>query len=315
MKLPTWNRYGAEAPTTEGVHALINPADGRRGGVTDAEYHGWSLPSSSFLKNAGAHRSPAHMRAWLEADPTEPTKEMRMGTLTHGLAFEPGYTAAVLPDGIDLRTKAGKAAKAEATEKAEAEGLLICKQAEWDAARRMMDSINAHPEAGEILGIGNAEASHEVAITHGGTKSKTDAVVPLGGRVAVADLKTCESAAPRDFQRAAINAGTHIQMAHQLAHVSRASARWADTGEPTGILPDGMANFCTAYVVAVENTHPHSVVVYRLDDWAIDAAMHIRDERIKAYQHAVATSAWHGYPSGVVDIDIPQWALPDCMKG
>jgi exodeoxyribonuclease VIII len=92
--------------------------------------------------------------------PLEPTPTMAFGSAAHVATLEPQAFAdryAKIPDGIDRRTKAGKAAYAAYLE--EAGGRDVLTTADWARALAVGGSVRSHPVAGPYLQNGRAEVT------------------------------------------------------------------------------------------------------------------------------------------------------------
>ena len=105
------------------------------------DYYQIDAISASGLK--AMKKSPAHYRAMVD-EPYETTPGQILGSATHCAILEPElfdtrYT--VMPDGLDLRSKAGK----EAYALIQAAGKERLSQVQMDDIRAMQTSALAHP--------------------------------------------------------------------------------------------------------------------------------------------------------------------------
>jgi hypothetical protein len=170
--------------------------------MNNADYHAHSAVSKSHLDQVA--RSPLHYWARY-LDPNrivpEPTPAMAIGSAVHTHVLEldqwdARYVSA--PDGIDRRTKAGKAEWEAFT--AAATGRTVLPKADADLVMRMAHSVFSHPAAAMLLALpGKAETTHmwTDAATGLQCKCRPDWLTD-DGRLLV-DLKTTEDASPREF--------------------------------------------------------------------------------------------------------------------
>lgn len=257
-----------------------------------AAYHAHPAIGSSALR--AILRSPLHYHAEYVARtaPREETPAMRLGTLTHAAVLEPArwdMEYALYPEGIDRRTKDGKAAWAAFCERSA--GKTVVTYAEASAVEGMRSAVHAHPAAAHLL---RSLSGRETPIfwpdsaTGVECKGKLDISSP---RIIV-DLKTCSDASPRAFARDIANRMLHVQAAHYLDGVA------TKTGEE----PETFA------WIAVESKLPHAVAVYVASQEMLAAG---RTERLRALDRLCdcrASGTWPGYSDRFESIDLPAWA-------
>lgn len=112
-------------------------------------------------------------------------------------------------------------------------------------------------------------------------------------RLIVPDYKTCASAEPEAFAKAAYQHGYHQQ------------ARWyLDAAQALGLAgPDAAFVF-----VAQEKNPPYLVTVIELDDTALRIG-DIRNRRaLNLYAECTASGHWPAYHEGVALVALPRWA-------
>lgn len=156
-------------------------------------------------------------------DTEEPSPALVFGQAAHKLLLEPATFMdefAVIPDGIDRRTKDGKAAWALFLERnagktaISAETLtqiteMVNKAYDNDTARRLLDGEHEVP-----LFWTDPDTGVEC-------KVKLDCLAELNGVQVVVDYKTCKSAKTDAFMRDAYSYGYHLQAAMYTEAVMR----------------------------------------------------------------------------------------------
>jgi len=261
-------------------------------GIPFEDYLRWHAVSQSQLKELA--RSPAHLRAKL-SEPDTDTDALRIGRALHAAVLEPAEFDSparfgVIPDGTDRRTKAGK----ELWETIARSGATPIKQDEYDRVVAMREALNAHTAAGTLLRTdGRAELSLVWTDPATGVlcKARHDRhAAAIGGGV-VLDVKTTTDASPREFERTVFTFGYHRQGAFYL----RGARALSLAVEHYAIL-------------AVEKVAPFAVAVYRLNEGAIDAGDAEVGALLGRYKRCAAADAWPGYPEGVLDLALPDWA-------
>ena len=263
-------------------------------GMPSDEYHAIQALGASGLRKLA--RSPRHFYA-ATLDPerprSEPTPAMKAGTLAHCAILEPGFLAAryiVRPDGLDGRTKEGKAwlaAVPAGVEAVTAEQMLT--------ARRQAEAVRALPDVAALLDRGQPEVSAFWADDETGEacKCRPDWFSPAGdGGVILLDVKTTQDASPDGFPRSIANFGYHLQAAWYSDGFARASGLHV-----------------LAFVFAcVEADYPHAAAVYMLDDDTLAQARAENRRLLNLYASCKRDGAWPGYPSDIGILNLPAWA-------
>jgi len=107
------------------------------------------------------------------------------------------------------------------------------------------------------------------------------------------DLKTCRSAAPRQFASAVAEYGYHVQEAHY-------GYTWAlITGKPW----DGYLFF------TCEKESPFAFKVYELSPSSVAEGEAIRRQAMETYDTCMRTDTWPAYGDDVSELSIPRWAF------
>ena len=269
---------------------------------TNEQYHANDAISHSKLE-LFRRRPISYYRRFIAKTVARPetTEAFRIGSAAHCAVLEPDQfwaRYALRPDGIDRRTKDGKAAFAEF--EAANVGKTVITQDEAGAVQEMTAAVQHHPLASQLLAAGSPELSWRVEPVGGmALQCRTDwynsAGCELsGGRPYVADLKTVESLdsdAFRNFERACFNFGYHRQAGFYLPLI-------------TEIIGSPVFNF---FFIAVEKVEPYGVAVYRLSD-AATARGH--DETITdllRLQNCIKSEQWPNLPPDLREIGLPKW--------
>lgn len=247
----------------------------------------WQLPENIYRTAPGINnselkhirRSPAHYWAQKQKPASEPTDAQLFGTLLHALVLEPESARYVVrPEGLDYRTKEGKAWRAQQTEPV----------LDADRARDLENcaaAVLGHPLAAAIL----AEAHKEVAVfkrdeeTGLLLKGKLDILSKDSkGRVVIADIKTTDDASPAEFPYSA--------------------RRWQYIRQP-GYYSDlvGAERFL---FIAIEKTAPYAVAVYEVDEPTITRSRMLYREDLATLAQCLKKDEWPAYGSV---------ALPMCL--
>jgi exodeoxyribonuclease VIII len=264
--------------------------------MDNTDYHAHSAISKSHLDQVA--RSPLHYWArYLDPNRVipEPTPAMAIGSAVHTHVLEldqwdARYVSA--PDGIDRRTKAGKA-EWEAFTTA-ATGRTVLPKADADLVMRMAHSVFSHPAAAMLLALpGKAETTHMWTDESTGLQCKcrpdwlTD-----DGRLLV-DLKTTEDAG-RGFAKSIAQWRYHVQAAWYLDGVEQS----------TGTRPEQFLFVC------VEKKAPYAVAVYAADAEMIAAGAQTAARDLDVLATCKAANAWPGYSDQIEPISLPAWMRP-----
>ena len=265
--------------------------------MENAEYHRHAAVSKSHLDQVA--RSPLHYWARY-VDPNrvvpEPTPAMEIGSAVHTHVLELDQWDAryvTAPEGIDRRTKAGKA-EWEAFQTA-ATGRTVLSRTDAELVMRMGHAVFAHPAAAMLLAIkGKAETTHMWTDEATGLQCKCRPDWLTDDGSLIVDLKTTEDASPAGFRKSIANWRYHVQAAWYLDGLERA----------TGKRPDQFIFIC------VEKKAPHAVAVYAADAEmvAIGQATAARDLEVLAT--CKQANAWPGYSDQVETISLPPWMRP-----
>ena len=230
-------------------------------------------------------KSPAHYRAGVDAERSEPTPAQVFGTMLHRAALEPwrlSESFSLKPDGIDYRSKDGKAWR-------DAQTLPILDAAQFKAVNGAADSVSDHPIAQRIL----LSAQKEVSVfkIHEPTgmllKGRMDILATDSeGNTVIADVKTTTDASPNEFPREVAKWGYDQQAAFYLDLMG--------------------ATFFM--FLAVEKEAPYAVGIYNLDSDSIDIGRRKNERNLALLQACIESGIWPSYPQEITTISLPRWA-------
>jgi hypothetical protein len=265
--------------------------------MNNTDYHAHAAISKSHLDQVA--KSPLHYWArYLDPNRVvpEPTPAMAIGSAVHTHVLEldqwdARYVSA--PDGIDRRTKAGKAEWEAFT--AAATGRTVLPKADADLVMRMAHSVFSHPAAAMLLALpGKAETTHmwTDAATGLQCKCRPDWLTD-DGRLLV-DLKTTEDASARGFAKSIAQWRYHVQASWYLDGIEQA----------TGTRPEQFLFLC------VEKKAPYAVAVYAADAEMIAAGAQTAARDLDVLATCKAAGAWPGYSDQIEPISLPPWMRP-----
>lgn len=270
-------------------YSIDTPLEGFISGMPNEIYH--STPG--FISKSGLdliNRSPSHYKY---SDDTAQTKSMQLGTAIHVAILEPEVFERdymLLRDVKDRRSAAYKAA----VEVHGPDNVLTASDA--DLVIGMQESVRSDARAMEWLSkIEHAELSLFTTCPTTGAKVRCryDAITSDGY---IIDLKSTRDASPDEFAKSIYNFRYHVQDA-----LYSDAYQWHTGKEIKGFI-----------FLAVENTLPHSVMVYQLDDISKEIGRSEYKKNLATYMHSAITGDWHGYQrndSGVDLIALPEWAI------
>lgn len=271
---------------------LSNLQPGIYEGISASVYHSLPFCSNSYLKRLD------HVPAAAKCQQVE-TPALILGRAIHTLTLEgPAAFAqefAVLPDGIDRRTKAGK----EDYELflMSSNGRDVLSAADHQTVKNIAEAVRSHPFAKTLLSEGVSETTVIFDMNVGGQtircKCRPDRT-PSAGMQVLLDLKSTTDAGYDKFLRSCLSYG----------YINQAALYVDGYNTVRGDRPE-IDNF--AFIV-VEKVEPYRVEVYTVDQ---DFLLHGRRE----YQRLLAIEAecrrlnfWpHFQNAGADTLMMPAW--------
>jgi exodeoxyribonuclease VIII len=265
---------------------------GKFDNISLKEYH--KLPGWSKTYLDKIDKSPAHYLEWIK-NPPEQTPAMAFGAALHCAVLTPELYKkqyALLPK-IDKHSNDGKAAWKKFQEENDGKDFV---EAE-DAGRieRISQAIFAHPLASQLLSNGEAEQSFFWIDPKTGLECKARPDYLRNDAICI-DLKSCSDAKFKPFQRSVYNYRYHVQGSFFMDGIFQATKMQ-----------------CSDFVlIAVETETPFGIMVYRLDDLAIDTG------RVAYQDNLLEIKQWEEHPEAYetvyqlsqspIEMPLPAWA-------
>lgn len=272
---------------------LVN---GFHGIVTDLpnEYYHSSLAIGSTDIKA-MRQSPAHYKSQINGEKqySKSTREaFDLGSSAHEMILERSVERFVR--GPEVSSKAVKEWKAFVEQNPDK---IVLTPTEYGRVFGMFAAFNAHPVAPMLLNQCKVEESY-FAVDHNTglwVKARPDGAC----HDFVLDYKTTsKSATQRDFANTCAQLAYDISAAHYLSVVEQ-------------VTQSRPAYF---YWIVQETFAPYQLMVYRASAALLIGAQIKRDELLAKIAHAVQTNSFPGYPTEVVDIDLPNWAITESLE-
>lgn len=273
---------------------------GRFADLPNADYHADLAVGSSGLKLL--KQSPLHYwAAYLdpEREKRETTPAQRIGTAWHTAVFEPerfdgDYIE--IPEGLDRRTKEGKALWAEI----EASGRVPMTVDDMRQIHRMAVAGRSHPAARVFFDLpgGVAEESLFWADEDTGLRCKIRpdyAVAPceMFPNGLLVDGKTGEDMSSAGFARYAWNWDLHIQ------------AAWYSDGYQRAMGTSGPPEFLW---LAQEKAAPYATACYAPGADFLELGRRECRRLLRLLAECLERDRWPGYPERVQALVLPAWA-------
>lgn len=254
--------------------------------MPNAEYHARPELNNSAIKRL--LRSAAHYQSYL-TEKREPTTSMIIGSAVHAAVLEPDVFSreyVAIPEGLDKRTKDGKATFAEI----EASGKTPFKFADYQNCLAIAEAVRNHAAVKKLLEKGDAEVSIFGYLDDVPVKCRPDWLSVEKGLIV--DIKTTDNASESGFTRSIATYGYDIQ-----------AALYLDVCNAAGIDCD------TFIFIAVENVAPYAVGIYELDLASLEVGRSKYQSALALWKHCTATDEWPGYPEEIITLQLPAWAM------
>lgn len=219
----------------------------------------------------------------------EPTAAMELGTAVHAMLASLAGTSPV--SGV-VRYEGRRAGKEwEAFALAHADGIIL-PAAAHETACAMHDAARPHLDG--LIRIGGAgEFEKPIFWERDGVKCK--ALPDLIQERHIVDFKTTGAIDPRTIERNSYSMGWHLQMGWYMdAHATL----YPNAGRPT------------VWILAIESKPPHDVVLYRMDDDALDRGRNEAREIAATFAACLTVGKFPGIQSGGMPLALalPTWA-------
>ena len=253
--------------------------------MTDKEYRRAEGVNKSTLWNL--RRSPAHYKYFLE-NPPEDTQAYKFGRAVHSAILTPtAYKRdfAVLPEGINRRTNAGKEEYQAFIEASAGKEILTAEDAK--TIKAIVSAFKKNKDAVSLL-KGTKRERPLFWTDDNGVKCKcrVDAYKPG----IMIDLKTAADAATDTFSREALRYGYDVQATHYMDGYQHTQS---------AIMPEW-------YFIVIEKAEPYAVNILRADIGFIDHGIILRQQLIEKLIACQNQSSFPGY--GTNELFLPSWA-------
>lgn len=227
-------------------------------------------------------KSPAHYQAWLNA-PREETKALKVGKYVHALVLEPDKAVtdfAVLPEGIDRRTKEGKSTYENFM--SISAGKTVLAKDEAETAERTAKTMTYIKNR-----MGVAFEATELMITGliNGCPVKC-AIDAIGSDGYIYDLKSSEDASARGFLKSVYAYRYDLQ-----AYIYRSTFEALTSQRLRGV----------RFIVAEKDVEAGAV--YEIGPDLMTRAIIDWESCMKTYKECVETNVWPGYPEIIQVVD------------
>ena len=259
--------------------------------IPDCEYHSIDAFSSSGCKSI--LKTPAHFKAlYIDKKFKRETEAMKLGTLVHTVVLDKRINDLVLKPKIDMRRKGAKE-EMDSFYSSLSRSALAVTEDEFATVAGIYESIMNNKWCFDHLASGLVEHCGLYTDTEHGVKVKFKPdLISTEGKY-ILDIKTCQDAGTRSFQRSAIDYGYDIQAYHYLSSTIE-------------MLEAKMHNF---FFVCVEKEPPYAVKTYRAGDDLLTSGKRKYQQGIGMYARCLLTNEWPGYPSEPETINPPPWSL------
>ena len=245
-------------------------------------------PALNFSSGKHLLKSQKHFLAEKSAK-FEPSREMVIGTFVHAQILEgirPPY--AIKPEGMSFVTKEGKAWRDANA------GVEILTESESLTINRTIDAIRANKDVMYLLDrCPNREQGIITKYRGVEIKVRLDAHgLDESSLAMICDLKTTSDANPDTWPSHAAKLGYMAQMAFYKTALS---------------MEFGLDSPPSWLWIVAETNDAADVVIYRPSDDAAAMGQKQLDLIIDRYLDLMETGVAKGYPSGIIELDLPRW--------
>ncbi|NEW42760.1 hypothetical protein GV794_02135 [Nocardia cyriacigeorgica] len=267
------------APTAPGLYPEI----------PESVYHG--DPNSLSSTGVRTLVKPGGPAKFIGAEPVD-NDDFDIGTAAHELLL--GTGAGIVE--VKFKTWQGNAAKEERA-KARAEGKTPLLTKQLEATRAMVKAARNRPEVAALLppdGVPEMSAYALDPATWVMLRARFDFLIAIGpdGRVRVVDYKTTKNAAPKKFERSAVEYGYHVQEAHYRRVL------------------DALGYEVERFVfLAQEKEPPYLTSIHEFDAAAVREGDRIVSAGIEIFAACRDADDWPGYGDRTYRMSLPAWAI------
>ncbi len=227
-------------------------------------------------------KSPAHYIAYLDQQDAT-TSGMDIGTAADEMLL--GKREVLAYPGPVRRGKEFEAFKAAN------QAALIVTQKEYEQAAGIAGAVQDYPLAVDLLTGFRQDTRYW---THNGRECR--GTPDVRGQDYIVDLKTGETSDPRRFHFKVRTYAYHAAAAWYLDGLHR--EQFAVTGKVERTVRD-------AFIIAVEQAHPHVVTVFKLTDHLLELGERLWRTWFEALQVCESSGEFPPYSQSVVELDLP----------
>jgi len=254
--------------------------------LTNEEYHAADGVSSSSLKTI-LSKSPAH----LKGEVRKSQSHFDVGTAIHTALLEPmNWRDEIVRGPIDRRGNKWKDAQQDALEN----GQCLLVEAEYDSVLVLQETIMNQSRFSKYLKTNTAIAEQSAFWTDDetGLKCKVRPDLWIESSGIMIDVKSTQSAKPSEFMRSSHSYGYHTSAAYYMHGWEEAG------GSPVNQF----------LILAFEKDPPYAATIFEFDDAALIAGEEQYRKALNLYYECLENDDWPGYPEGIHDLSLPNWA-------
>jgi hypothetical protein len=267
-------------------------------GMPPEEYHTQTdLALTSTIAKALVAQSPAHVRATvplLGGERREASDALDFGSLVHLLVLGKGHRVEV-GDFDDYRTVRAR----QWRDHVRAHGAIPVLERQHERATKAAGAVREQLDDMGLLDLVGNPTEVAIAWSQMGCECRTQLDALHVDAARIVDLKTCESAHPRDIERTVINYGYDVQASFSIQGMNT-------------LMPELNGRWRFVFVF-VEKEPPYVVTPVELSgEWlAIGLSKVMR--AMDRWARCVETGRWPAYAQEILRLDPPKWALPQEM--
>lgn len=236
------------------------------------------------------HRSPAHLKQWIDGKIDEESAAFRFGKAFHCALLEPEIFAKTYVVKPTFKGKGSKARKEEW--EAENAHVLTIDMEDKETIEGMIRAVRSQPIASEMLRDGEPEATLIWDDEATGLRCKARADYLIRDAGVVIDVKTTDDARAESFKKSVANYRYHVQSAHYLE----------------GLIATLKAPAERFVFVAVEKEPPFNTAIFMLDAKALTKGQDLRRADMALLAACVDTGIYPGYDESIQLLSLPPWA-------
>lgn len=263
--------------------------------IPEDEYHADTTRISASMIKMMHAKTPAHVYdAFFAPDREQPdSASLDFGKMFHAAVLEPETfddKYMVIPEGLDRRTKEGKALWADIL----ASGKQAVADNKFNDVKKMAANIHKLPIWSKIM---DNNPQFEKTVMTENRRIRMDIFVePCDDfpRGLIVDLKSCADASPYRFGYDCNKFGYHIQAAHYCDVVF----------EVSGFKPDFI-------ILASEKTRPFIAKAYEIGQIELSIGLKLASEAYGRLIECLALEEWPAYGDDIEPIALPTFAYDD----